>query len=644
MLMERLLYGALFGLFVGALAGATEYLMLAAGEAASLDLTRAYWDILPIYAGLGVVGGLVVAGVLTVVVPAAPLGRYLATLLSAVVGLVGFGYLLTWSTYWLGPPVRLAHAGALAIALLGAAVAILVLRRLLLVLVGPAAGVQGPSSARVRRAPVAIAALTLLVLALPPVYSTVTRATAPAAARAARAADAKRPNIVFILLDATRADHLSMYGYSRPTTPNLDQLARRGVVFDHMYAQSSWTKPSVATILSSLYPSVHKVTRERDFLSDDVTVLPELLRAAGYKTFGVSANANVSPIFGYSQGFDEFRVWKVESAIRLTMVGRIAQDLFTTSQLRRMLGERGDIIPRAEVLTDLTLDWVSRSGEGPFFLYVHYIDPHTPYTPPAPYDTMFDHRKDPPRRAGGVDPLALVPPDQSRAEVGRILDLYDGEIVYADLHIGRLLRELGARGILDNAIVVFTADHGEEFWEHGHDEHGKSAYEEVLRVPFVISAPGRLPAGVHADDYVGLIDLTPTLLALAGIEVPADLQGLSFAGVLTGSTERRPERRLFAQAITDAFALEMVRDQRYKLVRHLHGPRAGQVELYDLREDPLERTDISARTRPRVQTFTEDLDAFNRLLAGASSRFSAQQVKRLDPQTERALRSLGYIK
>jgi arylsulfatase A-like enzyme len=646
MVSERLLYGALFGLFVGALSGATEYLMLAAGEASSLDLSRAYWDIVPLYAGFGLAAGLLVAAALILVLGAAgtPRSREHATLLSAIVALVALGYAATWVTYWLGPPLRAAHAGAWLVALVVAALAGLVVRRLLIALLGRLDGPDAATGRGVRRAAVVVAVLTLVVLVVPPVYSAAARSSTPAVARAARPADGQRPNIVFILLDATRADHLPMYGYSRPTAPHLTELAKGGVVLDRMYAQSSWTKPSIATIFSSLYPSVHKVTRERDFLGDGVNVLPEMLRAAGYKTFGVSANANVSPIFGYSQGFDAFRVWKTESAIRLTMMGRIAQDVFTTSQLRRLLGERGEIIPRAEVLTDLTLDWVSRSGDGPFFLYVHYIDPHTPYSPPPPYDTMFDHRAQPPRRAGGVDPLALLASDRSKAEVGRILDLYDGEIVYADLHVGRLLHELGARGILDNAIVVVTADHGEEFWEHGNEEHGKSAYEEVLRVPFIISAPGRLPAGSRVTDFLGLIDVAPTLLTLAGIEPPKDIQGRSFAGIFTRPEERRPDRKLFAQAITDAFALEMVRDQRYKLVRHLHGPRAGQVEMYDLHEDPLERTDIAARSAPRVQTFAQDLDAFNRLLAGANTRFDAQQVQRLDPQTERALRSLGYIK
>ena len=200
------------------------------------------------------------------------------------------------------------------------------------------------------------------------------------------------------------------------------------------------------------------------------------------------------PTFGYAQGFDEFRVWKTESAVRLTFLGRVAEDLLGPTRLARVLGEHGDIVPTADIITDITLERVAQHPQGPFFLYVHYIDPHFPYRPPAPWDASFDHRKDPPRRAGNVDPVALAAPER-REWLARTLDQYDGEILYADHHVGRLLKGLEAQGLLKNSLVIVTADHGEEFYDHGGIGHGRTAYEEVLRVPLLMRWPGRIPAG-----------------------------------------------------------------------------------------------------------------------------------------------------
>jgi arylsulfatase A-like enzyme len=411
-----------------------------------------------------------------------------------------------------------------------------------------------------------------------------------------------------------------------------------------MYAQASSTRPSVATIFSSLYPTVHKASYERDFLPESVTVLPEILRAAGYKTFGVSANANVSPTFGYSQGFDEFWVWKTESAFRLTMMGRVAEDVLGPSLLSRMLRERGEIVPRASAITDITLRWVFQGGREPFFLYVHYIDPHEPYRPPYPYDEAFDYRSDPPVRAGGIDPLKLLPNGQDRQRIGRILDQYDGEILYVDHDIGRLLKGLEDLGVLENALVIVTADHGEEFFEHGKDSHGRSAYEEVLRVPFLVYWRDKVSERATYDGMVGLIDVMPTILALLGMEPPDEIQGRSFAAQLLKPTDPEPERKLFAEVVQDSFALEMIRDGRYKLIHHLRGPRQGLEELYDMEQDPLERTNLAPKARTEVAALRRELEAFNKFTRQAASRIRAEQVQKLDRDTKRALRSLGYIK
>jgi arylsulfatase A-like enzyme len=336
-------------------------------------------------------------------------------------------------------------------------------------------------------------------------------------------------------------------------------------------------------------------------------------------------------------------VWKTESPFRLTEIGRTAEDVLGPAMLGTLLREHSEIVPQAGVITDMTLDWAARHASERMFLYVQYIDPHEPYRPPAPFDQSFDFTKQPQRRAGGVDPVTLLAPNRNREQVARTLDQYDGEILYTDGEMGRLLDRLEALGVLKDAIVIVTADHGEEFYEHGKNSHGRSTYEEVVRVPFVVRWPGRIPAGRTYDATAGLIDVMPTLLDLVGLETPAAAQGVSFAPSLVGGVAPTP-RRLFAQVSQDTFAMEMVRDGNEKLVRHTRGPLTGRHELYDLARDPLERTDLAARSPARVAALGEYLDALHKVSVHAAAQVPASKLKKLDPSTEKALRSLGYIK
>jgi arylsulfatase A-like enzyme len=600
------------------------------------------------YAIVGLLGGLIVTIAVRALLGGAPspserIARMVALLTASAV----LSYLVVWATYRLGLPLLkasnlIAYLGSAAAATLIGVLMYRVSKRL-------CSRVERMRSLSSRRLtigiPVAMGGLIAGALLLPPVYldrvhSAQVRATGPGT----DVAHKNRPNIVFILIDALRADHLPVYGYSRQTAPNLAALARRGVTFTRMYAQAPSTRPSVATILSSLYPTVHKANEDLEYLSGSITVLPEILQAAGYNTFGISANANVSPTFGYAQGFDEFRVWKTESAFRLTLVGRLAEKVLGPRTVGRLLRERGDIVPRADAITDVTLEWISKRGREPFFLYVHYIDPHDPYRPPAPYDRAFDYRADPPRRAGGVDPLSLLANAEDRDRVGRILDQYDGEILYADHQVGRLLERLKTLGVLDNALVMVTADHGEEFFEHGKNIHGKSLYEEVLRVPFLANWPGRIPAGATYDGLAGHIDILPTILALAGLKPPPQIQGTSFGEQLLTPTKRAPDRTFFAQLVSKGFALGSVRRGPYKLILHLRGPQEGLEELYDLEQDPLERQNIALQAPAQVSALRRTLHVFSAVAQEVGSRIPAERAQKLDRDTEQALRSLGYIK
>jgi arylsulfatase A-like enzyme len=642
--LERWFQAILAGGTVGLLTGVLEYAWLVRHRAFVDDLIKGYQDIVLPHMAAGAVGGVIVTAVARLILKHdVTMAERRIRLWAWLVTLLLFAYAVTYVTYWLGrPALKLSNIAVYLALAVGAALLGVVLQRFFGVLpaIRAARASRGWLSA-------ALAALALLAV-IPPMllHPLLAAGDINSAALAPRtgsvSAGATRPNIVLIVIDTLRADHLPIYGYSRETAPVLGDLARRSAIFTRMYAQSASTKPSIATMFSSVYPSVHNVHDTHDFVSDSLTVLAEVLRAAGYRTFGVSANTNVSPTFGYSQGFEEFRVWKTESALRLTSMGRVLEEILGSTRLARLLGERREIVPRAEMITELTLDWVSRNARGPLFLYTHYIDPHFPYRAPAPYGARFDHRRQAPLRAGGVDPLLLLAPGNDRDRVARTLDQYDGEISYADHHVGRLLEGLRKRGVLDDAIVIVTADHGEEFFEHGKDGHGKSAYEEVLRVPFLVHWPARI-APATIEQPAGLIDVMPTLLALLGIETQADMQGISLAPALLQSPDPPAGRRLFAQVVSGSFTLEMVFDGRHKLIRHVRGPREGEEELYDLARDPLERTNVAAQLSAARTALREDLQGFNTFVR-QGGRVAAERLKTLDRATERALRSLGYIK
>ena len=646
--LEQFSHGAILGGILGALSGLAECLVLFLGQGLSGDSSNAYWDIVLPYTVVGLLGGILVAiGVRLTLGRSPSFSQHVAWLFASLSGLVLLSYLGVWATYRFGLPLfKFANIIAYLASVAAAVVVGVLLNR---VLKGVLLRMEKRNDhfANVMRVgmPLGLCGLIAVVVLLPTAYLERAHPVQVAAAGSpGDDAQRKRPNVIFILIDALRADHLPMYGYSRQTAPNLSHFSRQGIIFTRMYAPAPWTKPSIATIFSSLYPAVHKVTNDRDFFSDSVTTLPEVLRAAGYKTFAVSANGYVSPTFGYAQGFDEFRVWKTKSTFRITMMGRLAEDVLGSKRLGRMLGERVEIVPQADAITDITLRWVSQGRTEPFFLYIHYIDPHDPYRPPSPYDRAFDFRRDPPMRAGGVDPLKLIPKGQDREKIGRTLDQYDGEILYTDSQVDRLLKGLRETGVLDNALVIVTADHGEEFFEHGQDLHSKTVYEELLHVPFIMSWPGRMSAGVSYEGMVGNIDIMPTILSLVGIEPPAGIQGINLTPQLARPTDSRPKRNLFAQVNNNNFSLEMVRDERYKLIRHIRGPQQGLEEFYDLEQDPLERANIAPRAKAEMAALRKDLDAFNKFASQPVTHIRAEQVQKLDRDTEKALRSLGYIK
>jgi arylsulfatase A-like enzyme len=448
---------------------------------------------------------------------------------------------------------------------------------------------------------------------------------AAASAAGGPAARVERPNLVLYVVDTLRADHLGCYGYDRPTSPRLDAFAREGVRFAGARAQSSWTKPAMATLLTGLHPVTHGAERRNQGIAPEVRTLAERLSAAGYETAMFTTNPTVVEKFGFGRGFDRFEY---------------------VHQLR---GRKRRSVDSAE-MHRAAAGWLSgrAAPERPFFLVVHTLDPHDPYRPREPYRSRF---------APGVDVASaccfrgeqLAALSAERAAIRRrdSLALYDGEIAQNDASFGRLLDDLHARGLLQRSAVVFTADHGEEFHEHGGWRHAESLFEEVLRVPLVVRLPEGAPAGAIVEDPADQIDLAPTLLELAGIAMPPELPGASLLPRIGGGAP--PPRESLAWLRHPAFEVVAIRDGNWKWLRHDGPPRvataglAGAAEpaeaLYDLAADPGEQQNLLATEPDRRRALALRVKAARARLA---RRENAGEVE-IDPELDAELRALGYL-
>ena len=384
------------------------------------------------------------------------------------------------------------------------------------------------------------------------------------------AADGGAPLVVVYLVDTLRADHLPLYGYSRDTTPELSRFARDAVVFDQAIASSSWTKPSVASLFTSLLPRDHGCVEFYTALDPALVTLAERLHARGYATGAVVANPLVrAKNMHFDQGFDQFGV--------PPSPGRAAQAV------------------------DAALSFVDARRGQPMFLYVHTMDTHTPYQPPPPFDRLFPPFPEPGRSAD--EPSDYVVP----LDLDRIVGQYDGAIAYGDREFGRLVRGLRKRGLYDRATIVFLADHGEEFLDHGGFDHGRTVFDELVRVPLVVKYPGRREAGRRVARQVQLLDVLPTILKSQGMTVPGGIAGHPLEESFTATGPERPavfETKGPAGAARVAYG---ARTSEAKYVRELS---LSDVELsFDLRRDPRERRGHDPEAISRAQALKHVAEA-----------------------------------
>ncbi|MFN8549597.1 MAG: sulfatase [Candidatus Eisenbacteria bacterium] len=425
-------------------------------------------------------------------------------------------------------------------------------------------------------------------------------------------ARAEQPNVLLISIDSLRRDHLHCYGYPRATSPNLDRLASQGMRFETVAAPTTWTLPSHLTLLTALPPERHGVVRDGLALAQGVRSLAQLFGEGGYATAGFVAGPYLDAGYGFARGFDLYDDYSVA---RATM--REAHRVVTS--------------PGSYRITSRWLDRWDREGRRrPFFVFLHLWDVHADYNPPEPYASMFRPDRAP---ASEGAPSAV----SESVELGAMIARYDGEIAFTDYYLGRVFEQLRAMGEWDRTVVVVTADHGEEFREHGQLGHHKNLYDETLLVPLLIRYPPRVPAAAVHPSLVRLMDIAPTLLTLAGLARPPDF-GLPEARDLSPyfDPKEQPRPRV-AFADLDG-ELGAIRTDGEKLIA-CDGEGTSR-ECYDLSLDPGETRNLSGSDPVRSAALAESLDSWRRAMRGGAD------PGRVSPGIEQRelLRSLGYTR
>jgi arylsulfatase A-like enzyme len=437
---------------------------------------------------------------------------------------------------------------------------------------------------------------------------------------------APRPaGTVLILVDTLRADHLGAYGSPLGLTPHLDDLAEGTTLFERAIAPSSWTRSTVASLFTSRYPTSIGVLGREDAIAGEVVTLAEVLEAAGFETLAVSTNRNAGPVYGFDQGFDRFEVPDLTASYPGDFPIHVAEGV--TRKALRFLDER--------------------DPGRPFFLFLHYVDPHDPYLPhpglldvPEPAGRFDGSRRDL-SRLDALPAAEITEPDRAR-----IRHLYAGEVRYCDLWIGALLRGLEERRLRDRVVVIVTSDHGEGLWDHGLRSHGRDLYEEQIRVPLIVDLPS-----AEADDRerrrvteaVSLVDVAPTILAANGLAPEGAFRGADLMQLVRGRSRPRRHESVYSELALDGRDLEALRHRNQKLIRNRREVESRHTELYDLSVDPHERHDLAGVAQERRGELEAAIQALTAELCSEAVAAERVRESELDADTARSLAALGYL-
>lgn len=451
---------------------------------------------------------------------------------------------------------------------------------------------------------------------------------------------ASGPSVILIAVDTLRADYLKAYNYSaRPETPNISALADDSVVFQYAFAQSSWTKASFGTIFSGMYPEAHTATGKASALPDEVTTIAETLQAAGYYTKGFSNNPNITSIFNYNQGFIDYTDLKPDLyfGARPSCEKLVLYDI-----LRKVVqvvnGKRGgrivitDFYQPGNVITDLGLAWIDgpeRPADTPFHLFIHYMDPHDPF-------------RDPDKPGKGYARVQMGNPDPEKFREAFIRS-YTYEIEYMDEQVGRFLQGLKDRGIYDDALIIFTADHGEEFYEHGGWWHGLSLYDEQIAIPLMMKLPQSEITEVN-NNLARHVDIAPTIAELLDLPKPKQWQG---SPLITRDLQFGNADTEYVHSHLDfeGIRLHALRTMNKKLIEANEGNKRNfaPLELYDLNADPGEQDNLAEDSEDEIKLFQQTLQGMAAFIKENAAEPKTLETGDMSPEELDRLRSLGYL-
>ena len=426
-------------------------------------------------------------------------------------------------------------------------------------------------------------------------------------------------NVVLITIDTLRADHVGCYGYKRDTTPNIDKFAGESVVFKNAFTPMPTTLPAHSSIMTSMYPFEHGVRANGWKLDSGMTTLAEVLKARRYTTAAFTSVSGIGKKQGLAQGFDVLDEEK---------------DFGKGTKKNERL---------AEHTTSIVIDWLKsqREDNNPYFLWVHYWDPHSDYNPPEPFRSMFPASRETKEVDGTTDSLIDILNKRITplpADVEYLVSLYDGEIRYTDAHVGRLLEYLESR---DDTLIILVADHGESFGENDSWGHAYRLYEENIRIPFIIRPPGGAGAGAVIESQAELTDIMPTILDYLSIRANHEFSGRSLRPVIEAKKVAPGhgliERQYVSEEFSKKFNVEreiLLGIRRWPWKFLMNG--AGDVELYDLSVDPGEHNNIAAEQPELVQKFRTET---TRNL----QEIRETEIPGMDPETKENLKALGYL-
>ncbi|MBU4330904.1 MAG: sulfatase, partial [Acidobacteria bacterium] len=438
----------------------------------------------------------------------------------------------------------------------------------------------------------------------------------------------KSPSVLLIVVDALRADHLGCYGYDRPTSPFLDHWAEESFLFENFYSTSGWTKTSMGSLWTSLYPGKHEAFFFYDRLINKRLTLMELFKNQGYNTLGIQTNPLISTTYNFDQGFSTFLHMPLENA---------------------------------EKVRSAFFQWID-GNKRPFFAYLHFMETHLPYDPPGNHYDIFKTDEGPFAEYGKLKSFQLRIRDEmglSPEEKEYILNLYDAEIHYFDEQFAALITHLKQNRIYDNTLIIVTSDHGEEFWDHGTLEHGHTLYNELLHIPLLIKPPSS-HTGKRFQKPGQIIDLFPTILKSSGLRIPEHIDGID---LLSPSPGNRDERTLYFEGLLLGTESKGILHGGWKLIEHtgIKYPESmeyiddvkeirplqerGRFELFYLPEDKNEMNNRIAEVSDSGRQLQALLHMYRSSVASPEAAAVIQNnIRSRKDKIKEELRALGYIK